>query len=374
MPYPQPTDDVAFFAEHGWIAVDRRGRSRPTSTMLEDRCEMILEKKESMAFDWAWEKGTAAGRARLQDRAVEPDAVLPRAERVERFRTWAVEFGSALMRQPLEFWYDQFLAKPPGNERADPLAPGRGVLGPQPRRARHHLLDAVARRRRGERLHALHRRRPQATACSSTASPTTCRATCCTASPTSAAVACPIPLGGVTFHHGKTPHMTPANRHRHMAPRPHPAPARRRAPRARATTTRGRSTSTSSRASAPLRKRAASNRTTSATMGLTASSCSCPVTTGRSPTSSPSPNVETFIAALEGALAHLGHEPAPDRQVPVDAGRRDRRAVGHRRPDDRRVLALGLRTAHHRRCRRPTISRCCSRRTSTAPGPASSVC
>jgi ectoine hydroxylase-related dioxygenase (phytanoyl-CoA dioxygenase family) len=27
----------------------------------------------------------------------------------------------------------------------------------------------------------------------------------------SKAVACPLRLGGVTFHHGKTPHMTPAN-------------------------------------------------------------------------------------------------------------------------------------------------------------------
>ncbi len=25
-------------------------------------------------------------------------------------------------------------------------------------------------------------------------------------------VPCPIPVGSVTFHHGKTPHMTPANR------------------------------------------------------------------------------------------------------------------------------------------------------------------
>ena len=40
------------------------------------------------------------------------------------------------------------------------------------------------------------------------------------------------------------------------------------------------------------------------------------------------------------------------RPLPHLAGRRDRRALRHRRPDDRPVRALGLRTAHDRRCRR----------------------
>ena len=30
------------------------------------------------------------------------------------YRKWLVEFGSALMKLKLEFWYDQFLGKPPG--------------------------------------------------------------------------------------------------------------------------------------------------------------------------------------------------------------------------------------------------------------------
>ena len=78
----------------------------------------------------------------------------------EPFRAWAVEFGSTLMGVELEFWYDQFLAKPPAGERADALAPGRGLLGPAARRPGDHVLDAVPRRRSDERLHALHRRRP----------------------------------------------------------------------------------------------------------------------------------------------------------------------------------------------------------------------
>ena len=154
-------------------------------------------------------EGQEQGRARVQDPAVEPVAALPRVHR-RPFRIWAVEFASALLGFQVEFWYDQFLAKPPARS-ADALAPGRGLLGPQPRRQGHHLLDAVPRRRRRERLHALHRRRPPRRR-ARTAPPTRCRATCSSASPTRArTVACPIPVGSVTFHHSKTPHMTTAN-------------------------------------------------------------------------------------------------------------------------------------------------------------------
>ena len=42
----------------------------------------------------------------------------------------------------------------------------------------------------------------------------------------SRAVACPIRAGSVTFHHGKTPHMTPANQTDAWRADPRPAPAR----------------------------------------------------------------------------------------------------------------------------------------------------
>ena len=96
MAYPtaDAKPDVAFFEEHGWIAVDGRRRPRRPRRSSKPRCDVILEKKETMAFDWAWERGHAEGRARLQDRAVEPDPLLPRAERRARSGTWAVEFAS----------------------------------------------------------------------------------------------------------------------------------------------------------------------------------------------------------------------------------------------------------------------------------------
>ena len=70
-------------------------------------------------------------------------------------------YGRRLLGKDVEFWYSQFLAKPPATQRADVLAPRRGLLGPQPRRQGHHVLVPAAGRRRDQRLHALHRRWPQ---------------------------------------------------------------------------------------------------------------------------------------------------------------------------------------------------------------------
>ena len=106
--------DVAFFGEHGWIVVPTP--SIPADLVdLEAKCQKIIDHKESMAFDWAWEEGKARDGARVQDPPVEPVDVLAAEFATAPFRLWAVEFASALMGRPLEFWYDQFLAKPPGN-------------------------------------------------------------------------------------------------------------------------------------------------------------------------------------------------------------------------------------------------------------------
>ena len=112
MAYPHATaDDVAFFAEHGWIVVTDAVDPADLSD-LEDRCNTILEKKETLAFDWAGD-GHRPRPARLPHPPVEPDDLLPRAQRGplplvgHRVRT-------ALLGRQVEFWYDQFLAKPPG--------------------------------------------------------------------------------------------------------------------------------------------------------------------------------------------------------------------------------------------------------------------
>jgi hypothetical protein len=142
MPYPTPTEqDIAFFDEHGWIAIDDAVDPADLAT-LEARCEVILEKKESLAFDWAWEDGTPKDERAFRIVQSSPTMFFPELND-ERFRSWAIEFASVLMGAPVEFWYDQFLAKPP-HERAHSLASGRRLLGPEPRRPRAHVLDADA--------------------------------------------------------------------------------------------------------------------------------------------------------------------------------------------------------------------------------------
>ena len=195
--------------------VDRRPRRRrprrPASTSRRS-ARQILDHKESMAFDWAWEEGTHRDQREFKIVQSSPSIFWQGRFDDAPFRTWAVEFATALMGMDLQFWYDQFLAKPPHKSVRHPVAPGRGLLGPQPRRPRDHLLDAVPRRRRVERVHALHRRRPPRRRAPAPRTPPRSQATSSSASPDeSRAVAVPISVGGVTFHHSKTPHMTTPN-------------------------------------------------------------------------------------------------------------------------------------------------------------------
>ena len=58
MPYPTATErDIASFWEHGFIVVPDAIDPVDLDTLIV-HCDEILEKKETMAFDWAWEKGT----------------------------------------------------------------------------------------------------------------------------------------------------------------------------------------------------------------------------------------------------------------------------------------------------------------------------
>lgn len=112
MPYP-PADaaQIAFFAEHGWLVVEDAVAPGEIEE-IGARCQVILEKKHKLAFDWAWEKGRS--REEREFRIVQgmPSLVWPEIAQAP-FRRWAVAFASALMGREVEFWYDQFLAKPP---------------------------------------------------------------------------------------------------------------------------------------------------------------------------------------------------------------------------------------------------------------------
>ncbi|HXQ12816.1 MAG TPA: phytanoyl-CoA dioxygenase family protein [Caulobacteraceae bacterium] len=210
MPYPTASpEQIAFFREHGWIVVkDAIGKDQLDE--LEARCEKLIEEKERFAKDWAWD-----AKESLEDRSFRIVQSSPsfvwREIKDQPYRKWLVAFGSALLGQDVEFWYDQFLAKPP--EKSAPTAwhqdeaywgrnlDEKGVTGWIPLQDVNaengcmHFID------RGHKLGVL-AHHPVAGVQSDLITCDVDEANM---------VVCPISRGDVTFHHSKTPHMTTAN-------------------------------------------------------------------------------------------------------------------------------------------------------------------
>src|SRR6516165_3768637 len=102
MPYPVATDDdIAFFDEHGWLVVEDAVDPADLDELLAC-CDRILEHKETMAFDWAWEKGKSVDERDFKILQSSPTLFFPDLN-ASAFRRWAVEYASALMGQPMEF-------------------------------------------------------------------------------------------------------------------------------------------------------------------------------------------------------------------------------------------------------------------------------
>ena len=104
--------DIDFFRMHGYIVV--RDVIDPAELdSITALCDQIIERKETLAFDWAWEKDKSRDEREFKILQSSPTMLWPDAVSGAPFRKWAVDFASALMGFELEFWYDQFLAKPP---------------------------------------------------------------------------------------------------------------------------------------------------------------------------------------------------------------------------------------------------------------------
>jgi hypothetical protein len=210
MAYPAArAADVAFFREHGWLVV-RDAVPIPDLEELDARCAKILAHKERFAFDWAWEKGVAREERKFKIVQGSPSLAWPGFAE-SALRKWALAFAAELLGQPVEFWYDQYLAKPPrdGGETYWHQDEGywgrnlddRGITCWTP------LVDVDLRNGcmcfvdRGHRDGVLvHEQVAHVQSDLLSCKPDLARM-----------VACPIPRGSVTFHHGKTPHRTPPN-------------------------------------------------------------------------------------------------------------------------------------------------------------------
>jgi hypothetical protein len=211
MPYPDATAaDVERFRGDGYLVV--RGALEPGDlARVEAICEALLANREKTAFDWAWEAGAARDERAFRIVQTSPSLVAGADLAGERFRAWATRFASALLGTEVEFWYDQFLAKPPREGARTPwhqdeaywgrnldergitcwlafhdvdvengcmhFVPGAHREGVLPHRAVENVQSDLL---------------------------------VCDVDP-ARVVAEPMRLGDVSFHHGKMPHMTPPN-------------------------------------------------------------------------------------------------------------------------------------------------------------------
>lgn len=210
MSYPDPSEkDLAFFREHGWLVIEG---AIPAADLdeLERYCDRIMNDKERLANDWAWDE-----KEKREDRSFRilqssPSFVWKEIGNAA-YRKWLVAFGSALMNRTMAFWYDQFLAKPPGKSaptywHQDEAYWGRnlderGITCWIPLQdvdvtnGCMHFID------RGHREGVLPHHLVEGMA----SDLITCEVD------ESRTIVCPIKRGSVTFHHSKTPHMTTAN-------------------------------------------------------------------------------------------------------------------------------------------------------------------
>ena len=207
---PATDEDITFFRTHGYIVV--RDVIDPAELdSITELCDKIIDKKEKLAFDWAWEKDKSRDEREFKILQSSPTMLWPDAVGDAPFRKWAVDFASALMGFELEFWYDQFLAKPPQKGAATLWHQDEGYWGRNlddlgitcwmpfhdvdERNGCMHFIDG------GQRDGVLPHRQPEHVQSD---------LLFCEPDETRA-VACPISRGSVTFHHSKTPHMTTAN-------------------------------------------------------------------------------------------------------------------------------------------------------------------
>ena len=110
--YPTCSDEqLRFFRDNGYLVVEGAVASDDVAEVRE-HCDVIVEKRHKLAFDWAWEKGTSREDRKFRIVQGSPSHIWPEINEM-RFRQWMIGFAADLLGKPVEFWYDQYLAKPP---------------------------------------------------------------------------------------------------------------------------------------------------------------------------------------------------------------------------------------------------------------------
>lgn len=209
--YPTCSDEqLRFFRDNGYLVVEDAVASDDVAKVRK-HCDVIVEKRHKLAFDWAWEKGTSREDRKFRIVQGSPSRIWPEINDM-RFRQWMIGFAADLLGKPVEFWYDQYLAKPPheGAETYWHQDEGywgrnlfeRGITCWLPLHdvnAANGCMHFIAGGHRDGVLEHFQPAHIQSDLlyCEPDVSRT---------------VGCPISVGSVTFHHSKTPHMTPPNK------------------------------------------------------------------------------------------------------------------------------------------------------------------
>ena len=120
MPYPAPTSEqLKRFNDDGFLVVENAIDPQELAALVRMGHEMIERPLDPKAKDWDWRRGEPLEKRayRIVQSAV--DRHYPWLV-TSRFRTWAAQFGGLLMHQEMEFWYEQFLGKPPSTGAPTP--------------------------------------------------------------------------------------------------------------------------------------------------------------------------------------------------------------------------------------------------------------
>jgi phytanoyl-CoA hydroxylase len=211
MPYPTTSPaDVEKFWRDGYLVV--RGAIEPRDLeRLQAICDDLLENREKVAFDWAWEAGTDREHRAFKIVQTSPSLFHKQELAAERFRIWSTEFASALFEKPVEFWYDQFLAKPPREGARTPWHQDEGYWGRNLDERGitcwlpFHDVDVE-----NGCMHFVPGGHKKGILTHRPADNVQSDLLVCEVDEASV-VPEPVKLGDVTFHHGKMPHMTTPN-------------------------------------------------------------------------------------------------------------------------------------------------------------------
>jgi ectoine hydroxylase-related dioxygenase (phytanoyl-CoA dioxygenase family) len=210
MHYPEPTrEDIARFQQDGFIVVRDAIDPLEQKALAELGAEMI-GRPADWGKDWDWRRGEALDERAFRIVQSGVDRLFPWLPQ-SRFRRWASHFGGALMGRQMEFWYEQFLAKPPGRGAPTPWHQDEAYWGRtlrdrgvtcwtafHPVGVENGCMHFV----RGGHKEVLEHRNPPEMASD---------LLMCGIPSGSEIVACPLEAGSVTFHHSATPHMTTGN-------------------------------------------------------------------------------------------------------------------------------------------------------------------